>query len=157
MEFTGIKKEIINYIIAENEGRRFTPKIADYLQSFSGDFSHSMPFTFYFLSSTRPVMYVYDPDRAENRSRRSVFHAECHKKKEKILEITSFYEYLTEDNYVHRWYKGLQGRSSLPPDYDLVWRKYSDFYSDHISGLSFVCLADFTPKMKLYKLWRGVQ
>jgi hypothetical protein len=127
------------------------------LRAFSGNFLPEMPFTFYFLSTTRPIMYVYDPNSAEKRSSRAVFHAECDQKKGKILEITGFFEYLTEHDYVHRWYKGLQGRQKLPEHYDLVWRKYSDFYSSVMSGLAFVCLADFTPKLKLYKLWKTIK
>ncbi|MDR1302097.1 MAG: hypothetical protein LBK43_06470, partial [Treponema sp.] len=82
-----------------------------------------------------------------------VFHRECHEKKQKILEITNFFEYLTEKDYVHRIYQGLAGRPVLPNQYDKTWRKYSDFYMDLMSGLSFVCLAVFTPKLKLYRLW----
>jgi hypothetical protein len=150
------KKEIINYIVAENEGIAYSGKVRDYLRAFSGTFSPGMPFTFYFLSVTRPIMYVYDPQRAEQRSSRVVFHQECDKKKPDLLEITNFFEYLTEKEYVRRSYKGLKGRSKLPERYDLVWRKYSDFYSNMMAGLSFVCLADFLPKLKLYKLWKTI-
>jgi hypothetical protein len=85
-----------------------------------------------------------------------VFHGECNQKKSKILEITGFFEYLTEHNYIRRIYRGLRGRPELPEGYANVWRKYSDFYNDVMSGLSFVCLADFTPKLKLYKLWKSI-
>jgi hypothetical protein len=36
--------------------------------------------------------------------------------------------------------------SSCWKHYDMVWRKYSDFYNN--------MMADFTPKLKLYKLWK---
>lgn len=85
-----------------------------------------------------------------------VFHAECDQKKTKILEITGFFKELTEAGYVRRYYRGLRGRQELPDRYDMVWRKYSDFYSNMMADLAFVCLADFTPKLKLYKLWKNI-
>ena len=77
-------------------------------------------------------------------------------KKPKILEITGFFEYLTEHKCIRRIYRGLRGRPELPKDYVKVWRRYSDFYNDVMSGLSFVCLAEFTPKLKLYKIWEHI-
>jgi hypothetical protein len=44
----------------------------------------------------------------------------------------------------------------MPEGYVKVWRKYSDFYNDLMSGLSLVCLAEFTPKLKLYKPWEHI-
>jgi hypothetical protein len=49
-------------------------------------------------------------------------------------------------------YRGLRGRRQLPEHSDAVWQKYSDFYNDIMTGLSLVCLSDFTPKEKLYQL-----
>ncbi|MDR1986986.1 MAG: hypothetical protein LBP88_08465 [Treponema sp.] len=154
-DLTRTQQEIITYIIAENEGVRPFGKITAYMQAFHGGFSPAMPFTFYFLSETRPIMYVYDPRSSEDRSTREAFHRECHQKKPKMLEITGFFEYLTGHNYIRRICRGLWGRPELPEGYAHVWRKYSDFYNDLMSGLSFVCLADFTPKLKLYKLWKN--
>ncbi|MDR3115806.1 MAG: hypothetical protein LBU25_09840 [Treponema sp.] len=151
------QKEIINYLIAENEGTHSFGKAGIYMRAFRGIFRAEMPFTFYFLSETRPIMYVYDPRPADKRSSREVFHHECNHKKQKILEITGFFEDLTEAGYVRRIYRGLQGRMELPEHYDRVWRKYSDFYSNIMAGLAFVGLADFTPKLKLYKLWRTLK
>jgi hypothetical protein len=149
-------KEIIKYLIAENEGTHSFGKVGNYMRSFSGQFLPEMPFTFYFLSETRPIMYMYDPNPADKRSSRAVFHEECHQKIPKILEITGFFDYLTENDYVRRIYRGLQGRAALPYQYDQIWRKYSDFYNDSMIGLSFVCLADFIPKVKLYRLWESL-
>jgi hypothetical protein len=145
------KKEIINYLIAENEGTHSFGRVTTYMRAFRGEFKPEMPFTFYFLSEMRPIMYVYDPLPSEKRSTREVFHGQCTLKKPKILEITGFFEYLTEHQYIRRIYRGLRGRPELPKDYVKIWRKYSDFYNDVMSGLSFVCLAEFTPKLKLYK------
>jgi hypothetical protein len=152
---TRTQKEIINYLIAENEETHSFGKIGNYMRAFSGNFFPTIPFTFYFLSETRPIMYVYDPNPPDKRSSRRVFHAECAQKKPKLLEIIRFFAYLTENGYTRRIYQGLKGRPALPDQYDRVWRKYSDFYNDTMSGLSFVCLATFIPKLKLYTYWKA--
>ncbi|MDR2798149.1 MAG: hypothetical protein LBB80_07375 [Treponema sp.] len=151
------QKEVINYLIAENEGTHSFGKVGTYMRAFSGIFHVEMPFTFYFLSEAHPIMYVYDPRPADKRSSRTVFQHECNQKKQKILEITGFFEDLTENGYVRRIYRGLRGRTELPEHYDRVWRKYSDFYSNIMAGLAFACLADFVPKLKLYKLWKALK
>ncbi|MHB9292867.1 hypothetical protein Holit_01978 [Hollandina sp. SP2] len=150
------KKEIIHYLIAENEGVHSFGRVTTYMRAFRGTFKPEMPFSFYFLSEMQPVMYVYDPRPSEKRSTREAFHQQCTIKKPKIMEITSFFEYLTEHQYIRRIYRGLRGRPELPEDYVKVWRRYSDFYNDVMSGLSFVCLAEFTPKLKLYKIWEHI-
>ncbi|MDR1031425.1 MAG: hypothetical protein LBL76_11215 [Treponema sp.] len=152
LTLTSTQKEIINHLIAAHEQRPWNSQIATYFRAFTGAFHADMPFTFYFLAVNHPIMYVYDPRVPDKRSSREVFHRECHEKKQKILEITDFFEYLTEKDYVHRIYQGLAGRPVLPNQYDKTWRKYSDFYNDIMTGLSFVCLSDFKPNPKLYEL-----
>ena len=152
MKFTNTQKEIINHLAALHDGSAYTSKLSPYFRAFGGEFSSDMPFTFYFTSETRPVMYVYDPLPGNLRSSRAIFHAQCDQKKAKILEIYSFVEYLVENKYLERQYKGLQGRAALPQDYDRVWRKYSDFYNDIMLALSYICLSDFIPTQKLYDL-----
>jgi hypothetical protein len=152
-----VQREVINHLVAENEGIRWCSRISKYLRAFKGEFTQDMPFTFYFLSEIRPIMYVYDPNTGDKRSSREAFHEECNQKKSRILELTGFFEELTELGYVRRYYKGLQGRQPLPERYDRVWRKYSDFYSNVMRGLSYVCLAEFTPKLKLYNLWENMK
>jgi hypothetical protein len=152
---TSTQKEIIHHLIAAHEKRPWGGKIARYFRAFTGAFHTDMPFTFYFLSANHPIMYVYDPRPAEQRSSRAVFREECERKKPMILEITRFFEYLAEHEYVSMEYRDIQGRPERPLGYDAVWRKYSDFYNDIMTGLSFVCLSDFTPTEKLYALWKG--
>ncbi|MDR2797202.1 MAG: hypothetical protein LBB80_02565, partial [Treponema sp.] len=151
---TSTQKEVIHHLIAAHEKRPWGSKIAKYFRAFTGAFSPDMPFTFYFLSANHPIMYVYDPRPAEQRSSREIFRGECERKKSKILAITRFFEYLAEYEYVSMEYRGIQGRPLRPLGYDGVWRKYSDFYNDIMTGLSFVCLSDFTPTEKLYALWK---
>jgi hypothetical protein len=155
MELSPIKKEIINHLIAAHEKRPWGSKLAQYFQAFTGAFSSNMPFTFYFLSANHPIMYVYDPRPAEQRSSRKIFREACERKKPKLLEITDFFEYLVEHAYIQMEYRGIQGRPPRPVGYDAVWRKYGDFYNDIMTGLSFVCLSDFSPNEKLYELWHS--
>ncbi|MDR1302306.1 MAG: hypothetical protein LBK43_07540, partial [Treponema sp.] len=112
-----------------------------------------MSFTFYFLSPTHPVMYVYDPKPPGQRSSREAFRGACERRKPKILGITRFCEYLVEHDYLQVEYQGIQGRPPRPLGYEKVWRKYSDFYNDLMTGLSFVCLSEFIPTENLYALW----
>ena len=153
MTLTKTQKEIINHLIAKNQGKVWRSKLTKYFKAFTGEFYTDMSFTFYFISETRPVMYVYDPLPVEKWSPRTEFNKECEQKKSKILEIAGFFEYLSSNNYLDMNYKGLQGRPQLPPGYDQTWRKYSDFYNDIMLGLSFICLTDFTPTEKLYDFW----
>ena len=152
MELTNTQKEIINHLAAMHEGKPWGSKISKYFRAFGGDFSSDMPFTFYFISENRPVMYVYDPRPEDKRSSRAVFQAECEMKKYKILEISRFVEYLVNNGYLEMKYKGLQCRPPLPAHYDRVWRKYGGFYNDVMIGLSYVCLSDFIPAQRLYDL-----
>ena len=152
MNLTNTQKEIINHLTTLHEGSAYTNKLSPYFRAFSGNFSPDMPFTIYFTSETRPVMYVYDPLPGNLRSSRAVFHAQCEQKKAEILGISNFVEYLVNNNYLEMKYKGLQGRAALPENYDRVWRKYSDFYNDIMLGLSYICLSDFIPTQKLYDL-----
>ncbi|MDR2393504.1 MAG: hypothetical protein LBD93_05050 [Treponema sp.] len=95
------------------------------------------------------------PLPSEKRSTRKMFHEQCRLKKPKILEITVFLSILRNIN-ISAIYRGLRGRLEMPEGYVKVWRKYSDFYNDLMSGLSLVCLAEFTPKLKLYKPWEHI-
>jgi hypothetical protein len=155
LPLTSTQKEIVHHLIAAHEQRPWGSKIAPYFRAFTGAFSPDMPFTFYFLSANHPIMYVYDPRPAEQRSSRAVFREGCERKKTKIVEITRFFEYLVEQEYVSMEYRGVQGRPLRPAGYDRVWRKYGDFYSDLMMCLSFVCLSDFSPTQKLYALWKA--
>jgi hypothetical protein len=155
MELSSTHQEIINHLIAAHEKRPWGSNLAYYFQAFTGAFSPAMPFTFYFLSANHPILYVYDPRPAEQRSSRKVFREACERKKPTILEITGCFEYLVEHAYIQMEYLGIQGRPPRPVCNDAVWRKYSDFYNDIMTGLSFVCLSDFKPNPKLYELWHS--
>ena len=156
MDFTNTQKEIINHLVALHEGKIVESKLSKYFRAFTGEFSPDMPFTFYFVSETRPIMYVYEPLPGNKRSSRDVFHAECNSKKSKLLEISGFVEYLVNNDYFEMQYKGLQGRPPLPDNYDKEWRKYSDFYNDVMLGLSYICLSNFIHTQKLFNIHQDV-
>jgi hypothetical protein len=110
LTLTSTQKEIIHHLIAAYEKRPWGSKIAKYFRAFTGAFSPDMSFTFYFLSANHPIMYIYDPRPAEQRSSREVFRGECERKKPKILAITRFFEYLAEYEYVQMEYRARDGR-----------------------------------------------
>jgi hypothetical protein len=95
--------------------------------------------------------------KPHERSAHGVFFNECAKRRPKIEEITGFYEYLVDNGYVRRCYKGLAGRQKLLERYHVMWRRYHDFYSTIMTGLTLVCLSDFMPKMKRYELWGALK
>ncbi|MDR2633747.1 MAG: hypothetical protein LBC51_09040 [Treponema sp.] len=74
LRLTRTQQEIITAIIAENERARSFGELTAYLEAFMGDFSPTLPFTVYFRSETRPIMYGYAPESGENRSTREAFH-----------------------------------------------------------------------------------
>jgi hypothetical protein len=153
MELNSTKKDIINHLIAEAQGRHWGSKTSKYLRAFSGKFLSDMAFTIYFLSERHPIMYVYDAMPGDKRSRREVFQGECEQKKRKLREICNFYEDLVKEGYLEMEYIGESGRPELPEGYEKKWRKYSGFYSEEMEGLRYVCLSRFEPTKKLYELW----
>jgi hypothetical protein len=157
MELTSMKKDIINHIIAEHEGRRWGSKTAKYLRALSGEFSQDMSFTIYFVNEVRPIMYVNDARGGKDRSSREVFQRECEVRKEKLRRIIACYEELERGGYVEMEYRGLVGRPRLPEQYYEGWRKYSNFYQDMMEGLRYVCLSKFEPSNKLYEVWEGMR
>jgi hypothetical protein len=61
MELNAAKKETVNHLIAAHEGRPWGSRLSKYFRAFSGAFSPDMDFTFYFVTETRPVMYMSIP------------------------------------------------------------------------------------------------
>jgi hypothetical protein len=54
MELNAAKKEIVNRLIAAQEGRPWGSGLSKYFRAFSGAFSPDMYLTFYFVTGTRP-------------------------------------------------------------------------------------------------------
>jgi hypothetical protein len=153
MLLNGFKKNVINQLVAIEEGRALHNAVEPYFRAFTGDFSPNMPFTFYFEATGRPVMFVYDATPVAARSSHYLFMERCEQIKSLILPITTFIQELADTGYVTVQPSGIRDRPPLPPDYANQWRKYKHFYTDVMSGLSFVCCSHLEPTQKLYDLW----
>ncbi|AEF85111.1 hypothetical protein TREPR_0031 [Treponema primitia ZAS-2] len=147
------KKNIINQIVAADDGRVLHSPVEPYFHAFTGEFSQGMPFTFYFEEKNKPIMFVYDSTPIDRRSSHALFLERCEEIKVNILPITNFIQKLTDDGYVTVRPLDFTDRPELPPDYANLWRKYKQFYSDVMNGLSFACFSRFVPEQKLYDVW----
>ncbi|GHU58975.1 hypothetical protein FACS189444_3520 [Spirochaetia bacterium] len=148
-----VQKNVIDQLVAAEEGRALHNAVEPYFRAFTGAFSADMPFTFYFEAANRPVMFLYDPTPVAARSSHYLFMERCEQIKANILPITAFVQELAEGGYVTVRPLGIKDRPPLPPDYVNCWRKYKHFYPDVIAGLSFVCCSQLRPAQKLYDEW----
>ncbi|AEF83864.1 hypothetical protein TREPR_3751 [Treponema primitia ZAS-2] len=153
MFLDSFKKNIINQLVAADDGRVLHTPMEPYFLAFTGQFSPGMPFTFYFEDRNKPVLFVYDPTPIDRRSSHASFLEHCEGIKANILPITSFMQKLADEGYVTVRPLDYNERPELPPDYANLWRKYKQFYSDVMNGLSFVCFSRFVPEQKLYDVW----
>ncbi|GHV47916.1 hypothetical protein AGMMS49546_38020 [Spirochaetia bacterium] len=153
MFLDSFKKNIVNQIIAAEDGRDLDDAAAPYFRAFTGAFSADMPFTFYFEAQDKPIMFVYDATPIDRRSSHAAFIARCDKIKAGILPITDYIQELADSGYIDVSPVEFRNRPALPPDYANYWRKYKQFYNDVMTGLSFVCCSRLRPAQKLYDLW----
>ncbi|GHU57023.1 hypothetical protein FACS189442_5910 [Spirochaetia bacterium] len=153
MFLDSFKKNIIDHIIAAEDGRELRTALEPYFRAFTGAFSPGMPFTFYFEAQNKPVMFVYDATPIDRRSSHALFITRCDRIKANILPITNFMQELADAGYITLIPADFRSRPALPPDYANHWRKYKQFYNDVMTGLSFVCCAHIEPMQKLYDLW----
>jgi hypothetical protein len=98
-------------------------------------------------------MFVYDPTPIDRRSSHAAFIAHCDRIKAGILPITDFIQELADSGYMDASPAEYRDRPALPSDYANYWRKYRQFYSDVMDGLSFVCCSRLRPAQKLYDVW----
>jgi hypothetical protein len=148
-----LKKDIINQLVALDEGRELRGPVEPYFRAFTGAFGPGMPFTFYFEARNRPLMLVYDEAPYNGRSSHALFMARCEGIKAGILPIAGFAQELADKGYVTARPLEFGGRPPLPPDYQSRWRTYKHFYADVAEGLSFVCFSRLKPTQKLYDVW----
>jgi hypothetical protein len=153
MLLDAFKRNIINQIVAADDGRELHDPVEPYFRAFTGAFSPDMPFTFYFEAKNRPLMFVYDATPIAARSSHALFIERCERIKANILPITTFIQELTDDGYIRARPLEFKDRPALPPDYANQWRTYRHFYTDVMDGLSFVCFSQLVPVQKLYDVW----
>ncbi|GHT95467.1 hypothetical protein FACS1894141_4120 [Spirochaetia bacterium] len=153
MPMDSLQKQVIDQLVAAEEGRALHNAVEPYFRAFTGAFSADMPFTVYFEAANRPVMFVYDPTPVAARSSHYLFMERCEQIKAHILPITAFVQELADTGYVTVRPLGIRDRPPLPPDCVNYWRKYKHFYTDVIEGLSFMCCSQLRPAQKLYDEW----
>ncbi|GHV90763.1 hypothetical protein AGMMS50268_12660 [Spirochaetia bacterium] len=153
MFLDSFKKDVVNQIIATEDGREVYDAAEPYFRAFTGAFTPGMPFTFYFEARDKPIMFVYDSTPIDRRSGHALFIAHCDRIKANILPITNFIRELADTGYIKVSPADYRDRPALPPDYANLWRKYKQFYNDVMTGLSFVCCARIEPTQKLYDVW----
>jgi hypothetical protein len=147
------KKDIINQLVAVDEGRVLNNPLGPYFRAFSGAFDPGMPFTVYFEVKNKPVLFVFDAKPNENRSSRALFVEQCERIKANILSITNVIQELTDSAYLSVDPPDSNNRPPLPLNWDTYWRKYTHFSPILIDGLAFVCFSRLTPQQKLYDIW----
>ncbi|GHT95944.1 hypothetical protein FACS1894141_5440 [Spirochaetia bacterium] len=148
-----LKKNVINQLVAAEEGRELHDAVEPYFRAFTGEFSADMPFTFYFEAVNRPVLFVHDATPIDRRSSHASFIAQCDRIRANILPITTLIQELADTGYLRVRPLEFRDRPTLPPDYANQWRKYKQFYSDVMDALSFVCFSELRPAQKLYDVW----
>jgi hypothetical protein len=153
MFLDSFKKDVINNIVAAEDGTVLHSKLKPYFRAFTGAFAPGMAFTFYFEATNKPVMFVYDPTPIDRRSSHALFIAHCDKIKAGILPITDYIQELADSGYIDASPVEFRDRPALPADYANYWRKYKQFYSDVMDGLSFVCCSRLRPAQRLYDVW----
>jgi hypothetical protein len=128
-----LQKNIINQLVAVDDGRVMHNPLEPYFRAFTGAFCTDMPFTFYFEARNQPLLFVYDPTPIAARTGRAVFAEHCEKIKAQTLLITDYVQELADSGYLTvdaPW-----GRPPLPPDYGNYWRKHKQFFPNLIGVL----------------------
>jgi hypothetical protein len=147
------ERNVINQIVAAEDGKPVNDPVQPYFRAFTGAFSADMPFTFYFENIRKPVMLVYDPTPISARSSHYLFMERCEQIQARIPAIAGFVQELADTGYVRTQPANLEDRPALPPDYVNYWRSYKHFYSGEIDSLFLVCLYELKPTQKLYDVW----
>jgi hypothetical protein len=153
MLLNSFKKDIINQLVAADEGRILNNPLESYFRAFTGAFDPRMPFTFYFEVKNKPALFVFDAKPNEDRSSRALFVEYCERISENTLRITNAIQELTDGGYLTVNPPDSKNRSPLPLNWDSCWRRFAHFTPCLIDGLSLVCFSRLTPQQKLYDVW----
>jgi hypothetical protein len=153
MLLNAFKKDIINQLVAAEEGQVLNNPLGPYFRAFTGAFDPGMPFTFYFEVKNKPALLVFDAKPNEDRSSRAVFVEYCERICENTLRITNAVQELTDGGYLTVNPPDSNKRSPLPLNWDSCWRRYTHFAPYLIEGLSLVCFSRLTLQQKLYDVW----
>ncbi|MDR3343944.1 MAG: hypothetical protein LBT14_14405 [Treponema sp.] len=150
---TPLQKQIINYIIAENEETESPNTLADYMSAIEGGFNPHKKFTLYLPAANKLVLYEYNKKGTTDWCPRSEFYAECETIKKTLVKIAESIIYLCQDDYVRVFFRNPKEKTWLPQDYQEHWRAYEMFMKGEVEPLLYVCSIRIVPKLKLYKFW----
>ncbi|MDR3342792.1 MAG: hypothetical protein LBT14_08415 [Treponema sp.] len=148
-----LEKDIITYLIAENEetGEQF--EIAPYMCAFSGEYSKHTPFFLGQPETGRITLFVQKEQFLNSTVPLTQFTQQCKEIKQRLYNIADFIIYLTQGDYVRTIHKSAQEHMDCPPDVPDWWRRYDDFTLVENKAFTFVCSMHFIPRLKLYKYW----
>jgi hypothetical protein len=138
---TPIQRQIIAYIIAENEETEEPNPLTPYMHALSGGLMPDMYFTLYQEKTQKKaglVLYAEEHEGEPNEH----FREHCRMLKDELLVITDFMEYLVQKGYVR-----ILERYGYPPDIPRHWQKYEDFTCAEAASLSFACSSMLVPRL----------
>jgi hypothetical protein len=151
---TGLQKEVITYIISENEETEHPNNdVVHFMRAFEGGFSSMMPFTLFMPVSTKVILYVAEEGANESADRRSEFNKRCEALKKPLIDTANCIIDLVQHDYIRIITK--HSNEELPRNYGAHWRRYEAFYMSELEPLLFVCSHWLVPKLKLYKLLKA--
>jgi hypothetical protein len=144
---TSLQRQIIAYIIAENEETEEPNPLTPYMHVLSGSLIPDMHFTLCQKKKQKKngiIMYVQEHSGESS----EYFRERCRSIKEELLVIADFMGYLVQQRYVR-----IIERYSYPLDIPEHWQKYEDFGPVEAAFLSFTCSSILVPRLTLYNLW----
>jgi hypothetical protein len=144
---TSLQRQIIAYIIAENEEIEEPNPLTPYMHALSGSLIPDMHFTLYRKKNQKKnelIMYVQERSGEPS----EYFRARCKSIKEELLVIADFMGYLAQQRYVR-----IIERFSYPLDIPEHWQKYEDFGPVEAVSLSFTYSSILVPRLTLYNFW----
>jgi hypothetical protein len=148
-----LKKHVIDYIIAENEGLNPPDNsVTNYMRAFEGGFFPDKPFTCYMPTMNKVLLYVAEEQAGFGTGKRSDFTKQCDALKPVLIGTARCIEELERKGYIRVLIRPRE-TEPLPPDLAEHWRRYENFYMSEIEPLIFACTTILIPRLKLYKYW----
>jgi hypothetical protein len=152
-QLTPLEKDIITYLIAENEETDEQFEIAPYMRAFSGEYNKHTPFFLGQPEAGRIILFVQKEQFTNDAVQFTQFTQYGKEIKQHLYTIADFIIYLVQRDYLRTIHKSAQERINGPPDLPDRWRRYDNFTIAEIKAFTFACSMHFIPRLKLYKYW----
>jgi hypothetical protein len=144
--FSPLQRQIISYIIAENEEIDEPNPLTPYMRALDGGLMPDMHFTLYVKEESGVTLYV------QNTGENEQYNSGVAAIKKRLIEIADFMGYLVQQGYVKSIPKN-QDPYSLPiPEH---WQRYDDFTPAEGEALTFACSVQLIPRFTLYAYWES--